>query len=122
MLILAALQDGIASVLVVGCELGNCHYRHGNCLAENRTAVLKSVLAASGDGSRVTFAHIPRARRGSLIGLVEQVKLGMKSIGAKDAEGSPLRFDARSGPDLGAGPGAATPAAILPAAHLEAMQ
>jgi coenzyme F420-reducing hydrogenase delta subunit/heterodisulfide reductase subunit C len=99
MLVLAALQDGIDAVLVVGCDVGNCHYRHGNLLAENRMAVLRAVLAASGDSSRVTFAHISSARRGALTGLVRRVQQGLEPGNASGAGGSSQRAGKRQASD-----------------------
>jgi len=37
--VLMALQEGIDGVLVAGCHLGDCHYKRGNIMAENRIAV-----------------------------------------------------------------------------------
>ena len=121
MLVLAALQGGIKSVLVVGCELGNCHYRHGNLLAENRMTVLRAVLAASGDSSRVTFAHISPARRGILTRLVKQVKQGLTAATSNNAEGTSLRSDVRSASERRAATVAATSAAVQAAAYQEAI-
>ena len=43
-----AFAEGYDGVLVLGCELGECHYRNGNLLALRRLSVLKSVLTLSG--------------------------------------------------------------------------
>ncbi|SMB93082.1 F420-non-reducing hydrogenase iron-sulfur subunit [Thermanaeromonas toyohensis ToBE] len=43
-LILSALRQGAAGVLVVGCPRGDCHYGNGNRQAEKRAALLKSLL------------------------------------------------------------------------------
>jgi len=83
--ILTALQDGVDGVLVVGCELGNCHYRHGNFLAENKITVLKAVLQAAGQSQRVRFAHVSSAERGVLLRLVEEMKRDVGALGPNRA-------------------------------------
>lgn len=79
--ILTALQEGIDGVLVIGCELGNCHYKHGNRLAENKITVLKAVLQAAGASARVQFAHVSSAERGVLLRLVEAMAREVAPLG-----------------------------------------
>ncbi|HEY5527767.1 MAG TPA: hydrogenase iron-sulfur subunit [Candidatus Anoxymicrobiaceae bacterium] len=43
-----AFAEGYDGVLVLGCELGECHYRQGNLLAQKRLSVLQSVFSLSG--------------------------------------------------------------------------
>jgi len=82
---LSALQEGIDGVLVVGCQLGDCHYRHGNLMAERRKSVLKAVLAAAGASQRVRFAHVSSAEKGVLYRLVEEMQTDLKALGPTDA-------------------------------------
>ena len=80
--VLMALQEGIDGVLVAGCHLGDCHYKRGNLMAENRTAVLQTVLKAAGAmKGRARFAHISTAERGVLPRLIEEVKEEVKALG-----------------------------------------
>ena len=80
--VLMALQEGIDGVLVAGCHLGDCHYKQGNLMAENRIAVLQTVLKAAGVmKGRARFAHISTAERGILPRLIEEVKEEVKALG-----------------------------------------
>jgi len=80
--VLMALQEGIDGVLVAGCHLGDCHYKRGNLMAENRIAVLRAVLRAAGAmKGRARFAHISTAERGILPRLIEEVKQEVKALG-----------------------------------------
>ena len=80
--VLMALQEGIDGVLVAGCHIGDCHYKRGNFVAENRIAVLQAVLEAAGVmKGRARFAHISAAERGILPRLIEEVKEEVKALG-----------------------------------------
>lgn len=80
--VLTALQEGIDGVLVAGCHPGDCHYKRGNFLAENKMAVLQKVLQASGDKKgRVKFAHVSTADRGKLPRLIEELREKVRAIG-----------------------------------------
>ena len=79
--VLMALQEGIDGVLVAGCHLGDCHYREGNFLAENKMAVLQAVLKAAGETGRARFTHISTADRGLFPHLVEEMKEQVKALG-----------------------------------------
>ncbi|MCK4471833.1 MAG: hydrogenase iron-sulfur subunit, partial [Anaerolineae bacterium] len=46
--VLVALQEGVDGVLVAGCHPGDCHYKRGNFMAENKMVVLQKVLEAAG--------------------------------------------------------------------------
>ena len=78
---LTALQEGVDGVLIVGCTLGSCHYRHGNYMAENRRAVLKAVIEAAGESGRVRFAHVSSAEKGILPRLVEEMRAQVRTLG-----------------------------------------
>ena len=80
--VLMALQEGIDGVLVAGCHLGDCHYKQGNLMAENRNALLQAVLKATGVmNGRARFAHISTAERGILPRLIEEVQEEVKALG-----------------------------------------
>ena len=80
--VLMALQEGIDGVLVAGCHLGDCHYKQGNLMAENRIAVLQTVLKAAGVmKGRARFAHISTAERGILPRLIKEVQEEVKALG-----------------------------------------
>jgi len=80
--VLMALQEGIDGVLVAGCHLGDCHYKQGNLMAENRIAVLQTVLKAAGVmKGRARFAHVSTAERGILPRLIKEVQEEVKALG-----------------------------------------
>ena len=79
--VLMALQEGIDGVLIAGCHLGDCHYKRGNFLAENRISVLQRVLEAAGKKGRARLAHVSTAERGAFPRLVDEVKEEVKALG-----------------------------------------
>lgn len=79
--VLMALQEGIDGVLIAGCHLGDCHYREGNFMAENRISVLQRVLEAAGKKGRARLAHVSTAERGAFPRLVEEVKEDVRVLG-----------------------------------------
>ena len=82
--VLVALQEGIDGVLVAGCHPGDCHYKRGNFLAENRMHVLQTVLEANGDTGRVKFAHVSTAERGIFPRLIEELVEEVRTLGQVD--------------------------------------
>lgn len=79
--VLTALQEGIDGVLVAGCHPGDCHYKRGNFMAENKMAVLHKVLEASGANGRVKFAHVSTAERGRFPRLVKELMEEVRALG-----------------------------------------
>jgi F420-non-reducing hydrogenase iron-sulfur subunit len=55
-LLITAYLHGADGVLVMGCLLGQCHYKEGNYHARWRMALLKSIFETLGSGCR-PFAH-----------------------------------------------------------------
>ncbi len=86
MYVLTALQEGIDGVLVAGCHLGDCHYKRGNFMAENRIAVLQTVLETSSLKGRTKFAHISTAERGVFPRLVEEMQQKIGALGPIEEE------------------------------------
>ena len=79
--VLVALQEGVDGVLVAGCHPGDCHYKRGNFMAENKMVVLQKVLEAAGDQGRVRFAHVSTAERGKFPRLVEELVEAVRALG-----------------------------------------
>lgn len=79
--VLVALQEGIDGVLVAGCHPGDCHYKRGNFMAENKMVVLQKVLEAARDQGRVRFAHVSTAERGKFPRLVEELVEEVRALG-----------------------------------------
>ncbi|MHB8781233.1 MAG: hydrogenase iron-sulfur subunit [Candidatus Geothermincolia bacterium] len=46
--VIKALAEGFDGVLVVGCELGECHYRTGNHRAVKRLGLLRNIFSMGG--------------------------------------------------------------------------
>ena len=79
--VLVALQEGVDGVLVAGCHPGDCHYKRGNFMAENKMVVLQKVLEAAGDQGRVRFSHVSTAERGKFPRLVEELVEEVRALG-----------------------------------------
>lgn len=43
-----ALAEGFDGIMVLGCEIGECHYRTGNHRALKRLTVLRNMLSLAG--------------------------------------------------------------------------
>jgi F420-non-reducing hydrogenase iron-sulfur subunit len=58
-LVLEAFARGADGVLVVGCNVGDCHYLHGNQLATERLAGMGNLLEGVGiDHRRIKIGYI----------------------------------------------------------------
>ena len=79
--VLMTLQEGIDGVIVAGCNPGDCHYKRGNYMAENRMMLLQQVLETLGGDGRVRFAHIATGERGQLPRLVKEMTESVRSMG-----------------------------------------
>ncbi|MET1124266.1 MAG: CoB-CoM heterodisulfide reductase HdrA2 [Archaeoglobaceae archaeon] len=54
--ILRALEKGIDGVLVVGCRMGECHFKYGNFKAKDRIDAILELLKTVGMEDRVAYA------------------------------------------------------------------
>ncbi len=52
--ILRALQNGVDGVLIIGCRLGECHFKKGNLRTSERVEALKKVLEKFGLDKRIS--------------------------------------------------------------------
>ncbi|MDI9646365.1 MAG: CoB-CoM heterodisulfide reductase HdrA2 [Archaeoglobales archaeon] len=52
--ILRAFQNGVDGVLIIGCRLGECHFKKGNLRASERVEALKKVLEKFGLDKRIS--------------------------------------------------------------------
>ncbi len=58
-MILEAFQAGADGVMVAGCEIGSCHFIHGNVRAVKRVAYAKTLVAETGiNPERLEMYHI----------------------------------------------------------------
>ncbi len=86
LLLMSTLQYGADGILVVGCELGHCHYKEGNYLGHRKFATLKSFLEYAGlEGERVKFAWLGETDSGELPGLVESLLSDVRKLGPAQA-------------------------------------
>ncbi|NMC04083.1 MAG: hydrogenase iron-sulfur subunit [Candidatus Lokiarchaeota archaeon] len=58
-LVLEAFARGADGVLIVGCNVGDCHYLHGNQLATERLTAMQDMLEGLGiDKRRLAIGYI----------------------------------------------------------------
>lgn len=82
-MILNALKLGVTSVLIVGCNDGECHYREGNRLEATRLTMLSELLDVLGiEPQRVQFARMGSLDRGKFAALVKQAVESAQQMGA----------------------------------------
>ena len=78
--VLSALQAGVATVLVAGCEPGQCHYKQGTRIAQGRMHTLHNMFEQVGlDTSRVRFVQIGTEERGRLPAMIMDLVAELKS-------------------------------------------
>ncbi len=84
-LVLEALQQGAAGVLVVGCRRGDCHYVSGNLEAEKRFKLLRLLLCQLGMEGRFQLQLISPSEVERLVEaawqMVFQLRQGMPGRG-----------------------------------------
>ena len=89
--LLSALQKGADSVLVVGCEPGDCHYKEGNYLARRKLTTLKGFLEYIGlEEGRLQFAWIGDSERGKFQRLVEKMIAEVMALGPAERLATPM--------------------------------
>lgn len=75
--IIKALELGIDGVLVIGCRLGECHFRTGNLKAKNRIDVLKSFKEI---GNRVGYVWLSAGEVGMFVRSVNDFVKKIKEL------------------------------------------
>jgi F420-non-reducing hydrogenase iron-sulfur subunit len=81
-LVLAAFQKGCDGVIILGCRLGECHYRQGNFLALKQQALLKQVLPAFGiHSSRVNLDWVAASEPDRFVSLVSSMVERVRRLG-----------------------------------------
>ena len=77
-----AFAEGYDGVLVLGCELGECHYRKGNLLALKRLSLLKDVLALSGiHQERLGFYWVSPFDEAAISSCIDEFFEGIMNVG-----------------------------------------
>ena len=87
--VLEALNQGADGVMVLGCNIGECHYRHGNQKALSRSDMIADLLEDFGhDGSRYQITWVSSAEpdrfAASVTEMVERIR-ELGPIGGLDA-------------------------------------
>ena len=81
-LVVRALSKGADGVLVLGCHLGECHYMEGNFNAAKRMAVIKNLLAFTGnDPARLRVEWVSSAEAPKLVEIVTDFSNQIKDLG-----------------------------------------
>ncbi len=88
-MVLQALEQGAAGVLIVGCPAGECHYQHGNEIAKSRAEALGDLLEDLGyERSQVQVHWISSAEPEQLVEAFRRMdrELGL----SREEEAAPL--------------------------------
>jgi coenzyme F420-reducing hydrogenase delta subunit len=80
--VMQALLEGADGVLIAGCHHGDCHYGHGNRLAQRRTAVVRSLLDFVGvEPERIRMGWASAAEGKKFKEMIETVIEDMRPLG-----------------------------------------
>jgi coenzyme F420-reducing hydrogenase delta subunit len=85
-LVLEALTNGVDGVIVMGCHLGDCHYRTGNHEAERKIKMLKKLLTSLGLSDRLRLEWVSASEGARFAEVVRGFTNHIKALGP-----SPLR-------------------------------
>jgi len=89
--IISAFQEGADGVLVVGCALGECHYKSGNLLAERKFCTLQRFLEYIGfEPDRFRYAWIGSTEQGKFHRLVEKMIEDLRAMGPMKKTAAPI--------------------------------
>ena len=80
--IVEAFLEGADGVIVAGCHPGECHYEHGNRLAERRMTTLQRLLGFIGvEPARVRLAWVSAAEGRRFAQLIETTVEELRTLG-----------------------------------------
>ena len=78
-------------MLVVGCALGECHYKSGNLLAERKFCTLQRFLEYIGfEPDRFRYAWIGSTEQGKFHRLVEKMIEDLRAMGPMKKTAAPI--------------------------------
>ena len=80
--VMEAFKKGADGILILGCHLGNCHYRNGNYSALRRYQLLQKTLSQFGfekERLRVEWVSVAEGKR--FAGLVGEMTEGIRKLG-----------------------------------------
>ena len=81
-LVLKAFAQGADGVMVLGCHLGDCHYREGNYKALRRTALLGRMLPQLGiDHRRLVTDWVSAGEADKFVSVTTQAVADLRPLG-----------------------------------------
>ncbi len=81
-MILKAIQDGVDGIIVVACNIGNCHYMSGNSFAKERIEATTSLLGNIGvDEKRIKFQEMRASEGNKLAQILTEFSENIKNLG-----------------------------------------
>ncbi len=81
-LVLEALQQGADGVLVLGCPLGECHYKEGNYRAQEWAEMIKELLADMGyEPERFQLAWCSASEAEKFVEIITSMTRRIKKLG-----------------------------------------
>jgi F420-non-reducing hydrogenase iron-sulfur subunit len=79
--VLAAFREGANGVLILGCHVGDCHYKEGNYHALRRFIMLKKMLSLFGiDEERLRLHWISAGESDRFIEIVSEMVSDIKKL------------------------------------------
>ena len=80
--ILAAFEGGADGVLILGCPLGNCHYKNGNTEVLKRVTLVTRLLRDFGiDPQRLVLDWVAAGEGEKFVAVVEAMSASLKRLG-----------------------------------------
>ncbi|UCB47601.1 MAG: hydrogenase iron-sulfur subunit [Deltaproteobacteria bacterium] len=80
--ILEAFKEGADGIMILGCHLGECHYKEGNFQALKRTALLKKILPQFGiEEQRVRLDWISTSEHEKFAKIVSEIVEKVRELG-----------------------------------------
>ena len=80
--VMEAFKKGADGILILGCHLGNCHYRNGNYNALRRYQLLQKTLDQFGfEKERLRLEWVSVAEGKRFAGLVGEMTEGLRKLG-----------------------------------------
>jgi heterodisulfide reductase subunit A len=85
-LVMKLFTLGVDGVLVAGCPERSCHHLHGNFLADKRTEIARSLMAALGlDPGRLRFEYIGAPMQEKYVATLRDMDQRLRALGRNPA-------------------------------------
>jgi F420-non-reducing hydrogenase iron-sulfur subunit len=80
--VLEAFKEGAEGVLILGCKLGECHYKEGNFNVMKRFFLLRKVLQQFGiEQDRVKLDWVSASEEDKFVKVVSEMVEGVRKLG-----------------------------------------